>query len=329
MLTWIVAIACILVLVGKAAIELSPRPQAFLIRWAFDATNKQMSAALAKHVPTGVSEQLDEQYDPADQDAFLDVYFLTELEGKERVLPAVVWIHGGAWVAGNKNDIANYARILSSNGFTVASVGYGVAPDAEYPKPIQQVSAALAYLQENAVRLHIDVSKIFLAGDSSGSQVVAQIANIVTSPSYASTMGIAAPLDRTQLAGVILYCGPYDLGSLKFDGPWGNSPKALLWSYTGKKVFTDDPAIAPMSVIHHVTAGFPPTFISCGNDDALAPQSHAFADALGRLGVEVDSLFFEGDRTPPLGHEYQFNLDIKEGQLALARSVAFLKARSK
>jgi acetyl esterase/lipase len=82
-----------------------------------------------------------------------------------------------------------------------------------------------------------------------------------------------------------------------------------------------------MSVIHHVMADFPPTFISCGNDDMLASQSHAFADALVRLDVDVDSLFSEEGHSPPLGHEYQFNLDIEEGQLALERSVAFLKAR--
>jgi acetyl esterase/lipase len=324
-----VAIACIVVLVVSAVIELSPEPQVSLIRWAFDGTNKQMSAALSKHVPSGISERLDEQFDPADTDALLDVYFPAEFENRGEVLPAVVWVHGGAWVSGNKRDIANYARILSSKGFTVASVGYSIAPNAKYPKPVQQVAAALAYLQRNAVRLHIDASKIFLAGDSTGSQIIAQIANIIGSPAYATTMSIASPLDRAQLDGVILYCGPYDLGRLTFDGPWGIFPKALLWSYTGKKKFMDDPAIAAMSVIHHVTADFPPTFISCGNEDVLTPQSHAFADALFRLGVDVDSLFFEEDHSPPLGHEYQFNLDIEEGQLALARSVTFLKVRSK
>jgi hypothetical protein len=39
-LTWVVAIACILVLVVTAVIELSPEPQVSLIRWAFDGTSR-------------------------------------------------------------------------------------------------------------------------------------------------------------------------------------------------------------------------------------------------------------------------------------------------
>jgi acetyl esterase/lipase len=75
----------------------------------------------------GISERLDEHFDSTDSDTLLDVYFPAELENRGGVLPAVVWVHGGAWVSGNKNDIANYARILSSKGFTVASVGYSIA----------------------------------------------------------------------------------------------------------------------------------------------------------------------------------------------------------
>jgi acetyl esterase/lipase len=326
-LTWIVGITCVLVLLGKAAIEFSPWPRALLIRWSFDSETKKMSEALAKHVPAGISEQLNEHYDPADPDAFLDVYFPSEMGGSERVLPAVVWVHGGAWVSGNKNDIANYARIVASKGFAVASVNYSIAPEATYPRPVKQVVAALAYLNGNADRLHMDKSKIFLAGDSAGSQIATQVANIISSPAYATTMGMAAPLDRSQLAGVVLYCGPYDVSSLKFESRWGYFPKALLWSYVGKKDFLKDPAIAAMSVAHHVTADFPPTFISVGNDDGLMPQSRAFAETLASLGVEVDSLFFEENHTPRLGHEYQFILDIEEGRLALERSVAFLRKR--
>jgi acetyl esterase/lipase len=56
----------------------------------------------------------------------------------------------------------------------------------------------LAYLNGNADRLHMDQSKIFLAGDSAGSQIAAQVANIISSPAYATTMGMAAPLDRSR-----------------------------------------------------------------------------------------------------------------------------------
>jgi acetyl esterase/lipase len=78
-------------------------------------------------------------------------------------------------------------------------------------------------------------------------------------------------------------------------------------------------------VADHVTADFPPIFISVGNRDPLAPQSFAMADALERKGVQVERLFFSADYAPPLGHEYQFKLDGEAGKLALERSVTFLR----
>jgi hypothetical protein len=61
----------------------------------------------------------------------------------------------------------------------------------------------------------------------------------------------------------------------------------------------------------------------------LAPQSVAFAEAVAGRGVPVDRLFFPKDDTPPLGHEFQFDLDVAAGRLALERTLAFLAARSK
>jgi hypothetical protein len=48
------------------------------------------------------------------------------------------------------------------------------------------------------------------------------------------------------------------------------------------------------------------------------------ADAIRQQGVATDTLFFPADHKPPLGHEYQFNLDRDEGRAALERLVAFL-----
>jgi acetyl esterase len=80
------------------------------------------------------------------------------------------------------------------------------------------------------------------------------------------------------------------------------------------------------SVTNYVTGTFPPAFISSGNGDPLAPQAVALAQKLEGLGVETDSLFFPADYSPPLPHEYQFNLDIPAGQEALARTLAFVGA---
>lgn len=158
--------------------------------------------------------------------------------------------------------------------------------------------AALAYFKRNAGILHVDPSRIILAGDSAGAQIAAQTANVITVPSYAEVAGVKPSIERSQLLGVILYCGPYDIGRVRPDGTLGIFVKTVLWSYSGRKDYMNDQRFARVSVINYVTPDFPPTFISVGNGDPLAPQSHALADVLAGLGVYVDSLFFPDDYTP-------------------------------
>lgn len=283
-----------------------------------------MSQALEKHLPADVTASLNHHYDTSDKDAWLDVFHPQQAT---TALPTVIWVHGGAWVSGGKEQVANYLRILSGRGYTVVGVGYSLAPGKTYPAPLVQVNAALAYLQANAQRLHVDPSQLYLAGDSAGAQIAAQLANIISEPSYARMVGIQPAIARTQLRGVLLYCGAYDLGLVDFDSASGLFLKTVLWSYAGTRDFMISPRFAAASVRGFITPDFPPSFISVGNADPLAPQSHAMAGALAAQKVSVDSLFFPESYTPALPHEYQFNLDTEAGWQALERSVQFLSKR--
>ena len=320
-----VIVVGVLAAIGTIASQVSPWPSALLIRFTFDRGGNAASAALEKHVPDRITEQLNLQYDRTDSDAFVDVFYPADVDKTDRALLTVIWIHGGGWISGNKDQIANYARILAGRGFTVVGVDYSIAPGSTYPTPLRQVNAALAYLQENAAKLHIDPQRFVLAGDSAGAHIAAQMANIISVPSYAQAVGIAPSIKRTQMAGLVLYCGAYKLG----EEPGiriGDFSRVLLWAYSGRKDFGSDPSFATASVIDYVTVDFPPVFISAGNADPLQPQSLAFSAALGKLGIRVDSLFFPADYQPPLPHEYQFNLDTEAGQLTLERSLVFLNS---
>jgi acetyl esterase len=63
--------------------------------------------------------------------------------------------------------------------------------------------------------------------------------------------------------------------------------------------------------------------------DPLAVQSIALADKLSRLGVSIETLFYPQEHTPPLEHEYQFNVDLADGRQALARMLTFLETAFK
>lgn len=274
---------------------------------------ERLNAALERHVPAGVAALLDQQYAAG---VYLDVY--TPEKGAQP-LPAIVWVHGGAFFSGDKGHVANYLKILAARGYTTVAVGYSLAPGANYPTPLRQVNAALGYLAQNAARLRIDPERFFLAGDSAGAQVAAQLANAVSVPSYAAAIGIAPAIKRSQLRGVILHCGVFDFGLAKFDGPFGHFMRTAVWSYSGRKA-----APPEVSVTRFVTADFPPAFISAGNGDPLLPHSRALAQALEKQGARIESLFFPDDYKPALPHEYQFNLDTDAGRAAMERSLRFL-----
>ena len=206
-------------------------------------------------------------------------------------------------------------------------VNYSLAPGKTYPTPIRQVNTALAYLGMNATRLHIDPSRFFLAGDSAGAQIAVQLAIVISTPPYAQGMRIVASIKRPQLRGVILYC-VYDARKLNSKGLFGRLLRTVTWSYFGTRDLREDPRADQFSVVHHVTAEFPPMFISVGNADPLAAHSHLLAKTAAGMSVAVDSLFFPDDYAPPIRHEYQFNLDIAAGRTALERSVKFLAGQS-
>lgn len=324
---WAIRLVVALGLLGLGtwiAFQVSPWPSVWAIRWVFDRGAADASDALRKHLPQGVTEQRGLRYDAQDPDALLDVYFPPNVQGSAQRLTTVVWVHGGGFVSGRREDVAHYLHILAARGYVVVNVDYSIAPGATWPTPTRQLNAALAYLQQHAGALNIDAARIVLAGDSAGAQIAAETANAITSPAHARRVGVMPSLQPSQVAGVLLFCGPYDTELVRWDSPFAGFMRTVLWAYMGRKDFLDDPRLDAFSVARHVTPAFPPAFISAGNADPLEPHSRALADALRAQGVRVDALFFPKDYTPALAHEYQFNLDTDAGRQAMDRSVAFL-----
>lgn len=319
---WTAGALGLLVLATWLAFRLSPWPSVLLIRHAFDQGAAEASGKLARHVPPGLREWRDLAYDPKDPDARLDLY---APPGDTGPLMTIVWIHGGGFISGDKQDVANYARVLAGRGFAVASIQYTIAPEARYPTPLRQANRALAYLAAAPSGLPVDANRLVLAGDSAGAQLAAQLAAALADPAYAGAIGIEPALPPGRLAAVLLYCGPYDVSLVGGEGAFAGFMRTVFWSYFGRKDLSGDPLGEQFSVPRHVTSAFPPAFISVGNADPLKQHSFLLADALSGRDVPVTRLFFPDDHPVPLGHEYQFDLDTEEGRRALDESVAFLR----
>ncbi len=320
--------------VGAAALAavataVSPWPSALLIRRAFDRGGRATNAALAPLVPADVVSRLDVGYDASDPASLLDVHRPARADGTAP-LPTIVWVHGGGWVSGSKDQVANYLRILAGQGFVVVAVDYHLAPRSRYPRPVHQVLAALAHLVGHARELDLDTSRLVLAGDSAGSQIAAQVAAAIADPAYAAALGVRPALRRDHLRAALLHCGAYDLTM-----PGGASRagslfvESVLWSYTGRRSAREDPVLDLASVRRHVSPAFPPTYLSGGDADPLTPQGLAFADRLRELGVALVADFPPpGPGEDPLGHEFQVDLTSEAGRTTLGRSVAFLRSHT-
>ena len=338
----------------RASLVLSPRPAALLVRRLFAAGGKQFKQALDKHAPPDVVALVDQRYGDED-DMLLDVVYPVSTN---EPLPLLLWVHGGGWVGGSKDELTSYFKLIASNGYVVVGPRYSlapehryptpprqmmqaldhlqanagclhIAPEHRYPTPPRQMMQALDHLQANAGRLHIDPARIAIAGDSAGAQIAAQLAALVTTPGYADAVGVAPAITPAQLRGVVLACGPYDAGLARraTSAAGRRFVQIVLWAYSGKRHFLDDPLSAAWSVTDNLTAAFPSALITVGNADPLRPHSELLAEKLRAHGVEPETLFFPGDREPQLGHEYQFDIDTAAGQLFLEHLVAFLGRR--
>ncbi|MFB4350882.1 alpha/beta hydrolase [Microbacterium sp. CR_7] len=320
----IVAVVVIVAVVSA----LSPWPSAMLIRAVFEKGGAETAAEMDRHVPdVDLTETLDVSYGDAGADTTMDVFAPASATGP---LPTVVWIHGGAWISGEKENVDPYLRILAAEGYTTIGVNYTIGPEGVYPLAVNQLNEALAYIDEHADELGVDTAQIVLAGDSAGGQLASQMATLITSPDYAEIMDIEPSLQASQVVATVLNCGVYDLAALaQLDGVAGWGLKSAMWAYSGTKTWAEDATGATMSTIDWVTADFPATYISGGNGDGLTwLQSIPMAKRLDELGVDVTTLFWPAPHEPALPHEYQFHLDLPDAQTALQQTLDFLAAHT-
>ena len=208
----------------------------------------------------------------------------------------------------------------------VVNLDYAIAPGATYPGPVQQVLSALGFLARDSAALGLPETRLVLAGDSAGAQIAAQTAAVIANPEYAQRVGVSPDIGSARIVGALLYCGIYDISEIgRNGGLLGWFVGSAGWAYSGKRDWRGAPHFQTLSVTPHLTRDFPPAFVSAGNADPLGPQSVALARKLDQAGVAVTTLFFAADHRPPLGHEYQFDLDTEAGQQALDQSAAWLR----
>jgi triacylglycerol lipase len=177
--------------------------------------------------------------------------------------PAVLVVHGGAWMSGNKGQMTGTAVALAEHGYTACSIDYRLAPKHHFPAQIDDCKAAVRWLRSHAKEYKIDPQRLGGYGYSAGGQLVALLG--VTDPQD-GLEGPDAKADSpsTRLQCVVAGGAPCDFRALPADSGrlayWlggSRSEKPLLYQQA--------------SALNFVTADDPPSFFFHGEDDRLVP----------------------------------------------------------
>jgi len=167
----------------------------------------------------GMKVERDVKYGPSDRN-LLDVF---TREAASSSLPVLIFVHGGAFVAGNKRtgDSPFYDNVMLwavKNGFVGVNMTYRLAPQAPWPAAAEDLSAAVHWVTDQIASRGGDPARVYLMGHSAGA---AHVATYTSHPEFWGSTG-------SRLAGVILVSGLYDLTGMPTDaGPsayYGGDP---------------------------------------------------------------------------------------------------------
>ena len=105
-------------------------------------------------------------------------YYRGKNKSKNEVLPIMIYFHGGGWVLGNVDTHDQVCSILVNKGkYDLISVEYSLAPEAIFPKAINESKKILKSISKNKYGLKINNNKIILCGDSAGGNIATVLAN--------------------------------------------------------------------------------------------------------------------------------------------------------
>ena len=232
------------------------------------------------------------------------------LPEKGENLPLIVWIHGGGWVGGSKENPP--ALGFAKNGYAVASINYRFSQHAIYPAQIEDCKAAIRWLRANAAKNRINPDKIGVWGASAGGHLVALLGTTGDVKDFDKGQN----LDRSsRVQAVCDVFGPTDFleyynyanAKLVDDAVLPDDPKSLLFRLVGGKLSEKKDVVAKANPITFVTQGDAPFLIMHGDKDPLVPlhQSELLEKALKKADVPV-TLYVEkgsghGLRSPDVG----------------------------
>jgi acetyl esterase/lipase len=196
----------------------------------------------------------------------LDLY----LPKGKRDVPVMMFVHGGGFTVGIKDQYAFVGQMFASYGIATAVINYRLSPKASYPGHVQDVARAFAWLRAHVGEYGGKADKIFIAGHSAGATLIAMLG---ADPAYLHDVGESID----HIAGVIPISGSFTQSSRSgmFDSPSSLDPEV----------------VRNASPINHVAGTHPPFLILYGDKDAprTGQDAEQMVKALRGAGNSADA----------------------------------------
>ena len=198
-------------------------------------------------------------------------------------LPAIIYMHGGGWILGNKKTHDRLIRELANGAqAAVVFVNYTPSPEAHYPVALEQGYAVLEYVAKHGTSLQLDSQHIAIAGDSVGGNMATVLAMMAKDRN--------GPKIKQQVLLYPVTDANLNSGSYKqfANGPW-LTKKAMEWFWDAyaPKAERNKPYASPLQATVEQLKGLPPALIIVDENDVLRDEGEAYAHKLMQAGVPV------------------------------------------
>ena len=188
--------------------------------------------------------------------------------------PALVYVHGGSWMHGDKSEAMMFAGSMIAQGYVVFSINYRLYPEGKFPNMIEDVKCAIRSLRAHADEYNLDPNRIGAIGLSAGGHLVSLLG---TSDSSAGWDVGEFPEQSSRVQAVVAMAPVTDLTQ--------NFPDLDIEAMRSVGFGEDNIVLA--SPITHVTTDDPPFLLIHGDRDEVVPyeQSQLMFDRLAQANV--------------------------------------------
>ena len=208
---------------------------------------------------------------------------------KELKRPLFFYIHGGGWIAGNKESRRNYCGKFADSGYFVVNIEYDLAPEAKFPVAINQCIRAVDYVLDHADKYHLDTDRIAVGGESAGVYYAAFVSAISKNKEILGELGLPQMRNAKFDVKVNMFnCGAVDFKNMAEKG--FPDVDLMLEAFTGypvKEILAENrkKELEKMLPFSYINENYPPTYMIYGSLDSLRFNTFKMAEKLEQLGV--------------------------------------------